>query len=342
MNLLLRVAICLTVIVSGVRAADEKSTGPEPKKGIVRKLIATSYGAPALHQVGSDGKITPFSLPAGTRWGGAGPEGSDDPVVSPDGMLIAYIQKGALMVRPLEGGKAAALISGYPHEMFLITGWSPDSRKLIYFLGPPQADDAPPSKVKSPKHFIADITTKKVREIVLNGSLCGWLPGGEMLLHNEEAGTLVSLKPEPGAVPKVVLKSDSDLNQIFLSPDGRRIAANRSRPNDTSSSQFVSVDLESGAVAPLREAGGWAEFQWPKWSPDGKRVSWLARTGMTDGMPQSVVVVDGKPLTKPANVSMYEWLTDTTMAVIELEAIAVVDVTSGNELGRMVTGKKQN
>jgi hypothetical protein len=341
MKLLTGAAVCLTLISCGLPAADGKNPGPAPQEGVVRKLVATTYGGSALHHAGSDGKITPFTLPAGTRWGGGGPEGSDDPVISPDGKLIAYIQNGALMVRPLEGGKASAIVSGYRHEMFLITGWTPDSRKLIYFLGPPQADDAPPSKVENPKHFIADVATKKVSEIVPGGSLCGWLPNGEMLLHDEEKGRIVSRAPEPGATPKVLLHDAAGFGQIVLSPDGHRIAVNRSRPNDTGSSQLVSVELATGAVTPLRAAGGWAEFQWPKWSPDGKRVSWLARTGTKDGMPLSVVVVDGKPVTKPANVSVYEWLTDTTMVVVELEAITVVDVTSGKELGREATGKKK-
>src|SRR6186997_1511577 len=47
MNLLLRVAICLTVIASGVHAADEKSTGPAAEKGIVRKLDGKPLTKPA-------------------------------------------------------------------------------------------------------------------------------------------------------------------------------------------------------------------------------------------------------------------------------------------------------
>lgn len=318
-------------------AASSIAAEPEP---VVKKLIATTYGGSNLHMVGSDGKIEAFKLPKGTVWGGGGPEGSADPVISPDGKLLAFIQSGSLIIRPLEGGKGSNVVSGYKYETLLITGWTPDSTRLVYFLGPPQADDAPPSKIKDPQHFVHDLKAKKSTRIKVQGELCGWLPGGRMLLYDGEHGTLSEMAPAPGAQVKVLNKEAAGFGQIDLSPDGTRIALSRSKPNDTSSgSQLVTMDVDGSKVEPLTKVGEWAELQWPRWSPSGKRHAWLKRTGMKDGRPFSVLVVDGKDVTQPDEVSYFVWLTESTLAVIELEALAVVNADTSKELGRKVLPK---
>jgi Tol biopolymer transport system component len=240
----------------------------------------------------------------------------------------------------MEGGKAAAVVSGYPHEELLITGWSPDNASLLYYLGPPQADDAPPSKVKTEKHFIYDLKSKTSKEIKLDGALCGWLPDGAMLVHSTEKGTVSSLALTADAAPKVLIKEAKDYGQIALHPDGRKFAASWNKFGNPGTSQLITVDLADGKVTPLTKEGGWADFEWPKWSPSGKRTSWLVRTGMKEDLPQSVLVVDGKEITKPANLQDYHWLTENTLVVVEAEALAVVNADTGKELGRTKTGKK--
>lgn len=308
-------------------------TAADAAPEVVSKLIATTYGGQNLHRVSSDGKIVPFKLPAGTNWGGGGPEGSGNPAVSPDGKLIAYIQKGGIQIRSMAGGKSTAAVSGYDYETLLITGWTPDSTRLVYFLGPPQADDAPPSKIKNPQYFVYDVKAKSSRGIKIQGSLCGWLPGGKMLLHDGEHGTLSAMSPVPGAQVALLSRAAAGWGQIVVSPDGKRIAVSSSKPNDTSGSQLVAVDLDSGKVSPLSPPGDWAEYQWPKWSPSGKRMAWLKRVSMVDGHPKSVIEVDGKSITKPADVFDHEWLTDTSLVLIGLETLAVIDADTGKEIG---------
>jgi hypothetical protein len=306
---------------------------------VVSKLVPTNYGTPILHRVSSDGTITPVKMPAGTRWGGGSPDGSEDPILSPDGTRLAFVQRGSIQVRPLEGGKSTVVVSGYLWEMLLITGWSPDGRHLIYFLGPPQADDAPPSKVTESQHYVYDLKTRERRKINLKGSLCGWLPNGQMLLHDGEHRTLSSMPLEPGGKVTVLYKEAAEFGQIELSPDGRQIALSTNKPNDTSSAQLVTLDLASGKVTPLSKPGEWAQYQWPKWSPSGRRMGWLERTGMVEGRPLSVLAVDGKVITKPAELVDYLWLTDTSLVVVGLEALLVVDAGTGKELGRRALPK---
>src|SRR6187401_901117 len=99
MNRKLIAALMLLTPVAPPVLAAEDSKKPaekeEPASGVVSKLIATTYGSPNLHRVSSDGKIVPFNLPTGTVWGnGSISAGSNDPLESPDGKLLAYVQKG--------------------------------------------------------------------------------------------------------------------------------------------------------------------------------------------------------------------------------------------------------
>jgi Tol biopolymer transport system component len=270
-----------------------------------------------------------MTLPKGSHWGAFGEGGSEDPLLSPDGTLIAFLGNGSLLLRPLAGGRSTAVVSGYREEVLLITGWSPDSQRLIYYLAPPNGDDPPPSKVTVSQYFAYDLKTKKSQEIKLDGSLCGWLPSGEMLIHQAEAKTLSKRAPKPGAVATVLRKNLPAIGQIEVSPDGRRIVASRDKPND-----LITMDLVTGAVTPLLPPGGFGDFQWPKWNPSGRRIAWTAQVRMDKGNPISVLVVDGKKITKPAGLSSHAWLSDTTLVIQNSDAVVILDATTGQELGR--------
>lgn len=317
--------------LESAKPAPEKASAP-----VVSRLFATYYVTPLLHLVSSDGKIAPFALPEGTVWGSGGEGGSNDPVLSPDGKFVAYINKGNLIIRPVDAVKGEQVDGGYTDEEFLISGWSPDGKALVYFLGPPQGEDPAPSKITEPKRLVYDVKEGKSRELKIEGQLTGWLPGGEMLLYRDtgEEVVLSALSLEPGAEAMVLYRDKSAIGQVVLSPDGKSVACGISPRNETTTNQLISIELASGKKTPLSKPGEWAEFQWPKWSPDGKHVSWEARVDMKEGIPLTVVIVDGKPLTKPAQGLGHEWLTNNVVALVDEQALSVVDVTTGKELGR--------
>jgi dipeptidyl aminopeptidase/acylaminoacyl peptidase len=341
-TILAAAALSLSIPFTAAAQTASKAAEEKPGSGVVRKLIATTYGGQRLHLAGSDGRIQPFTLPEGTVWGSGGDGGSSDPVLSPDGTSVAYLRSGSLNIRPCAGGKATVAVSGYPHEEFLITGWSPDGASLVYFLGPPQSEDPPPSKITEPKHFVYDVKSKQSREIRIAGQLAGWLPDGAMLLWQDDGQRTVvrSQALHPGAAAKELLSTPDSLGQVVVSPEGTRIAAAVSPRNQTTTSQIASIELATGKRTPLREPAGWAEIQWPRWSPSGKHVSWQATVEMREGIPWNVVMVDSKPRTKPAELSGHYWLTDEVLAVVESNAIAVIEASTGKELGRRKFGKK--
>lgn len=327
----------LILVLAAALGPSVKAETPPP---VVSKLVATTYGASQLHLVSSDGRIIPYALPKGTQWGNESGAGSDAPRCSPDGTQVAFVKQGSVQIRPLAGGESTTVLSGYRKETLLLTAWSPQAQLLIYYLGPPQGEAPAPSKVTEAKHFIYDLNAKTTREIVLGGTVCGWLSKAELLIHDEEHGTLCSLAAAPGAQPKVLLKEAQDLGQVALSSDGQWIVATRSKSGATSTSQIVRIELATGATNPLSAVGAWADYQWPSWSPSGKQTAWLARVGSDLAAPKSVVVVAGKPLTQPKDLAYAEWLSESTLLVQETEALVVLDAATGKELGRKALGKK--
>lgn len=315
----------------------QKSPLPAEAPKIASCIVSTTYGSAALHRISGDGKITAIKLPFSEN----GRDSSQRVVATEDGSLMAYVQKGSLLYRTVDGGKPVSVVKGYPVEELTPLGWSPDGAFLLYVLGPPQMEDAPPSKITETKHFLYEVKTKASRELKLRGMLVGWLPEGAMLLHDQEHGTLASLAITAGASPKVILKDAENYGQISLSPDGKFIAVNSSNPNDTSSAELLVVELATGKKSPLAGPGAWAELQWPKWSPSGKQHAWLTQVSMKEGIPQSVLTIDGKNVTKPAQLSDFYWLTESVVVLEELEALAVLDAATGKELNRKVIGKKQ-
>ena len=155
-----------------------------------------------------------------------------------------------------------------------------------------------------------------------------------MLIQNLEEGTLSSQGLTAEAKPKVLLKDTAGYGQITLSPDGKELAVSSSKPNDTSSSQLLRVELASGKTTPITKPGAWAEFQWPKWSPSGKQLAWFAQVSFKEGIPKSVLVVEGKTVSKPAQVFEFFWLTESVIILQEQQAIVVLDVATGKELSR--------
>jgi hypothetical protein len=151
-----------------------------------------------------------------------------------------------------------------------------------------------------------------------------------MLIYNQEAKTLSKRVPVPGAAATVLQKNVVDLGQIKGSPDGRRITAVAGAIGSRTS-QVVTMDLHSGAVTPISPPSGWADLQWPSWSPSGRHIAWQQSAG-TNKKPRAAVMVDGKAV---AEDGTHTWLSDSTLALSTAKALVVLDLSTGRELGHV-------
>jgi hypothetical protein len=177
----------------------------------------------------------------------------------------------------------------------------------------------------------------------------GALRGDYAFVQNGSADTLPGAIAEVWAVPlaggqaKLVVRyansglprtstGDNVLAHQF-SPDGRRLLIAAATPR-TAGGEHVGlfiVDLETGRISPVATDDS-AEYEKPKWSPDGRRIAYIRRpifpTGITSGPDDGIWVmnVDGSgarkmPLTPgpeshtgPPRVELYSWTPDGRIA----------------------------
>jgi dipeptidyl aminopeptidase/acylaminoacyl peptidase len=193
----------------------------------------------------------------------SGPGRDFAPRWSPDGTRLAFLsdrggESAQLYLIPTCGGEAHGLTS-----LELGAGpaaWSPDGRFLLFTAAvftdtPPQDKEARARWNMRPRH----VTRAHFK-----------LDGTGYILDRR---THLFVIPAEGGEPKQITGGDCDDNTPAWSPDGRRIAFSRARPDpaDFMLSDIWVLDLESGSERRISENIGRAVS--PSWSPDGAAIA---------------------------------------------------------------------
>ena len=123
------------------------------------------------------------------------------------------------------------------------------------------------------------------------------------------------------------------------SPDGNLLLVSIGRSvAGRLTTQIVEIDVTTGAVREVTTLGGWAEFQWPRFSPSETRVAYQQRFSQPTG---SIVVVDGKAVYHCKTASsrcVPQWIDNRSLVILDAgsdeKALVVVNVDSGEVKGR--------
>ncbi|MEA2491263.1 MAG: hypothetical protein QOH21_3055 [Acidobacteriota bacterium] len=191
--------------------------------------------------------------------------GSGDPAVSPDGALMAVVQRPREKPERLVIWSTAAVDE--EEKKF--------AERLAKILARDPQDVAPVRTKPLPRKVQHSLTmedggdiatprwTRDGRDLVF----CHRVPDAEGFLHFD----LFRWTPESGELRR--LTKLADVREADPLPDGRAAIAIRSR---FGASQLVRVDLETGAVTPLTEPSIDHVYSHPRVSPDGTRVAYVA------------------------------------------------------------------
>jgi hypothetical protein len=227
--------------------------------------------------------------------------GSGDPAVSPDGSLLAVVQ------RPREKPERLVVWSTAAAEE--------EEKKFAERLAKilerdPQ--DVPPVRTKPlPRKVKHSLTMADGGDI----RMPRWTRDGRALVfaHRETDAEgflhfdLFRWTPESGELRR--LTHLSDVRDADLLPGGRYAIGVRNR---FGASQLVRVELDTGAVTPLTDASIDHVYSHPRVSPDGTRVAYVAHRAGTWAM--EILALDGgAPTTLPMpraglDASSPEWL----------------------------------
>jgi len=288
--------------------------------------------------------------------------GTTSPVGSPDQKLVAYTRAGDLWLFDVASkGERRLTHVGMPATKTLasvdvfITSWSFDGRKILYAVSAGDTDDPEGRQVSKKERpanygrYILDLANGQNVAVKLpSPRLLKWLPDESVLF---ESGSRLSVW-RPAADSRAFAESLYGIfGAIDVSRDGRKLAMTFS-PNSPAprAVQILAVDLASEAkqavsVTPL---GRWAEYQWPRFSPSGKRIAYIHQTGREriEGSrgyrPVGELAVDGKSSFKFAGTGHFEWIDESNVALTlsrlsrDMQGIELVvwNVDETREVGR--------
>ena len=301
--------------------------------------------------VSADGRIEelPYSFPEGGSRDAN--HGSTYPLPSSDQRQIAFVRDNDLWLLDVGTGSVTQTTHvGRPFTAnqasvyVLVTTWSSDSRRLLYYVTYGRTMGSPELELPAAEYgfHIYDTESGESQPIDIPGEYLAWLPSGDFLLTltdtipvegqlfrlGAEGGNLTLVTPQRGWFGQADGSPDGNLLLVSI---GRRVAGR-------GTSQIVEVDVTTGAVQEVTPAGGWTEFQWPRFSPSGTRIAYQHRLNEPT---RFVVVVDGKPVYHCKTVSIRctpQWIDDRSLVIPDLgpdeKALVVVDADSGEVKGR--------
>jgi dipeptidyl aminopeptidase/acylaminoacyl peptidase len=239
------------------------------------------------------------------------PKRDDTPRWSTDGRRLAFLSdRGAdaeagaqiFLLNPLGGEPVQLTSHKTPIQYF---EWSPDSRLIAFIAEEPREKPKtkPPVVVDEDSHFaqlwVVDVASREIKQLTRGSrhvTAFDWSFDGSRIVFTARA------------TPKLI---DNDTTEVFVTP-----ASLQNAPY--SAAQWKQITQ-----------GGGAESQ-PRFSPDGRWISYLARAGgdVTVG-PERINIVaatGGEPRVLPENfdgyISSYSWVFDS-QRIVFLAALGV-------------------
>lgn len=304
------------------------------------RLIPGYNGRPIAYRVYASGKVE-IAFPPAEQNSSIIANRITGVNVSPSQQKIVYRQDNDLWLYNINNKTALRLTTvGKPVTKewdsieVSMPRWSSDESQFLYNILNGFTDN---TKVRPASYGgqLYDLkTAKSTQSAVLPAKSrdISFTANGEYLLHLKDAivryeSTTKKLTTVTSFKGQASSNENIEIGQEEISPDGRWLTLLKSDwTNHTS--QLFKVELASGTVATITNIGQWAEYQWPKLSPSQSRIAY-ERKESTAGLPQSDLIVDGRPVYSFAGYRSFYWIDDSTIVLINESILTVVDANTG-------------
>jgi len=309
--------------------------------GVIKRRLR-SGGTPRVVPFSADVAFTrPAFTPKRHVFNPDGPQpvrGLMHPVISPDGLRVAFVALGDLWTISAAGGEAPP--DRLTHDAFveMNPAWSPDGNLLTYSSDRGGTMDL----------WVRDMRTGRDRRVAAGGASASWSPDGSRLAYLDPQSQLRVVDVNSGE-GRQVHERLNEPGRPSWSPDGRAVVMSALHPYSTrfreGTNQVLWVQVEPtpsttgrDAFAPDRwfdplphKSIGMRENLGPVWSPDGREMA-----AIVDGYLASYpVAVDGRPTGTPRRLSpdyasSPSWTGDSRRVLYQaLDRFRLVDLTDG-------------
>jgi TolB protein len=264
-----------------------------------------------------DGNPEIFVLRAGqTEWTNLSNHGDRDnwPVWSPRGDWIVFQSHrgGSLDIWTMMADGSSQARLTYDPEPDYLPSWSPDGKRIVFTSWRKEAGDS----VRAPHLYIMNADGTRARRLVYRSletsSGATWSPSGRRIVYSRRAGEkgadLWVADRDGRNETRITRGGDTYHGSPVFSPDGRQIAY-YADDGKTSAIEVVNAD-GTGRRVVLAEGKNW----YPRWSPDGKWLTYSAAISADDPNNIDVFVIsatgEGPPVplaSSPARESEGSW-----------------------------------
>lgn len=352
---------CAVLCARGeTRQAVVRLAPTDTNSGDDRFIAFTGWDA-AVYRIAPDSVVHPLALGIHGKW--ATLQGSTGPAVSADDRWIAFTQNHDLWLCDTSSGACSQTTSlGQPATWslasvdVLITAWSANSRELLLHVTAGETEladvDVPELKVrKAPYGFYRFKMAEHSLELLKvpdNFEFEAWLPNGEFIGSLEpilpeqtcRENPLVIVREGASAIPIDANAAPGRLSQVAVSSDGIS-AAMSVQCSRSNFSQIVRFDLENRAFSSVSAKGEYAEYQWPRFSPSARQLTWIRSRHAEGKLAQDTLILDDKPIYECITGIDYSWIDNSRIGLICGSQVIVIDSTSGKELSKTQINRGQ-
>jgi hypothetical protein len=322
-------------------------------------LLVRSQSQKVIHVNSQGEQQTIFPPPKEIRekkW-----QGIKNLLVSPNQQRIAYTQGNDLWVYDVQKNNSKRLTKvGRPFTdryisiEVLAKKWSLDGDQILYevaegMYGNPEGDLPDLEARHGPYgHYVYDLRVSSSREFPSHISIdqiVGWLENDSIImgypLCNGTAPDVYKGKAvrfEHFNLERAEILSGPYIGFQMLQPELSRsgklfVFVNRVCKKDRI--EILELNFETGKVSAITSEGGWAEYQWPKYSPDGTQIAYMHHQQISTPKNNVELMVDGKEIYSFRGDGHPFWIDNQTVALIGAANITgpltltVIDVTTG-------------
>jgi len=261
-------------------------------------------------------------------------------MVSHGQQQIAYSKNNNLWLYDVVAKKESQLTNvGKPYTKKLasvevsIKLWSNDDSKIMYSVMNGETEDpegySPTLNVRPADYgvFIYDLKTQRSTPLpsyIPGEFVVGWIETGDLILYFPSSGGYTN-RAYQGQFVRYNLGNEnatsvlsqqvvgSDFIQMDLSRDGSWITFTeyiwKSVPQKSRLQKF---NLKTKELIPISPVGAFAEYQWPKMSPNGERAAYIH---LKSGFYNCDLVVDDKAIYSFNGNGHFHWIDNTSLAL---------------------------